>query len=102
MADGSVIPHKGQKHFRAFTEGGALGMTSNVADVDMPLLSVAQMLHNGSKVVLATDGCYVQYKSGRRDKLEQRNGLFVLKMWVPREQSKPASSHRSAPFRGHA
>ena len=77
-------------------------MTTNVADVDMPLLSVAQMLHNGSKVVLATDGCYVQYKSGRRDKLEQREGLFVMKLWVPREQSKPASSHRSAPFQGHA
>ena len=79
-----------------------MGLTTNVADVDMPFLSVAQMLHNGSKVVLATDGCYVQYKSGMRDNLEQRSGLFVLNLWVPREQSKPASSHPSAPFHGHA
>ena len=63
MADGSVIPHKGEKHFRAYTDVGGGAMTTNVADVDMPLLSVAQMLKNGSKVVLAADGCYVVWKA---------------------------------------
>ena len=77
-------------------------MTTNLADVDMPLLSVAQMLHNGSKVVLATDGCYVEYKSGRRDQLEQRYGLFVMKLWVPREQGKPVKPLPSSPFQGQA
>ena len=72
-------------------------MTTNVADVDMPLLSVAQMLYNGSKVVLPPESCYVEYKSGRRDMLEQREGLFIMKMWVPRDQKPPAT-----PFQGQA
>ena len=49
MADGSVIPHKGQKHFVAHTGSGLMKMTTNVADVDMPLMSVAQIVHNGGK-----------------------------------------------------
>ena len=102
MADGSIIPHKCQKHFRPSTDVGGLELTTNVADVDLPLLSVAQMLYNGSKVVLATDGCYVEYKNGRRDKLEQRDGLFVFKLWVPRNLGKPVTAHPESPFQGHA
>ena len=66
-----------------------LEMTTKVADVDLPLMSVSQMLYNGRKVVLSPESCYVEYKSGRRDKLEQRDGRFIMKLWVPRNQNTP-------------
>ena len=72
-------------------------MTTNLAVVDLQLLSVSQMLHNGSKVVLPPESCYMEYKSGRRDKLEQRDGLFIMKLWVPRCQKPPVT-----PFQGRA
>ncbi|MDA8582887.1 hypothetical protein N9L68_01615 [bacterium] len=45
-----------------------------MADVDLPLMSVAQMVNNSSKVVFSKEACYVEYSSGRKDKLEKREG----------------------------
>ena len=93
MADGSIIPHLGDKKVRAVTDelspSGQYKETSfkcSVADVDKPLLSVAQVVHNGGKVVFSQAGSYIEYASGRQDQLEFRNGLYVLKLWVPRGQ----------------
>ena len=58
-----------------------------MADVDKPLLSVAQIVHNGGKVVFSRAGSYIEMKNGRRDQLEFRKGLHVLKLWVPRDQA---------------
>ena len=57
-----------------------------MADVGKPLLSVAQVVHNGGKVVFSQAGSYIELGEGRRDQLEFRNGLYVLKLWVPRDQ----------------
>ena len=65
LADGSIIPHHGQNIFTAVTEHKTVSITTNVADVDMPLLSVAQIVYNGDTVHMSPDNCYVQYK-GRR------------------------------------
>ena len=69
-------------------------MTTNVADVDMPLMSVAQIVHNGGEVVFAKNRCYVKYSNGTSDTLEQRDGLYIMKMWIPKQQT--------APFQGQA
>ena len=58
----------------------------SVADVDKPLLSVAQVVHNGGKVVFSQAGSYIEQASGRQGQLEFRKGLYVLKLWVPRDQ----------------
>ena len=58
----------------------------SVADVDKPLLSVAQVVHNGGKVVFSQTGSYIELASGRQDPLEFRNGPYVLKLWIPRDQ----------------
>ena len=55
----------------------------SVADVDKPLLSVAQVVHNGGKVVFSQTGSYIEHASGRQDQLEFRNGLYVLKLCIP-------------------
>ena len=93
MADGSVIPHLGDKKVRAVTdELSPLGQYKETdfkcseADVDKPLLSVAQAEHNGGKVVFSQAGSYIEHASGRRDPLEFRNGLHVLKLWIPEAQ----------------
>ena len=57
-----------------------------MTDVDKPLLSVAQVVHNGGKVVFSKDESYIDLGDGRRDQLEFRDGLFRLKLWVPRDQ----------------
>ena len=54
--------------------------------MDKPLLSVAQIVHNGGKVVFSKAGSYIEMGGGRRDQLEFRNGLYVLKLWVPKDQ----------------
>ena len=89
MADGSVIPHKGQKHFVAHTGSGLMRMTTNVADVDMPLMSVAQIVHNGGKCFFAMNRCNVKYSNDTSDTLEQRDGLYIMKMWIPKQQTAP-------------
>ena len=66
-----------------------------MAEVDKALLSVAQVVHSGGKVVLSPNECYVESASGKaRSYIEQRGGLYILKMWVPRDQE--------APFTGQA
>ena len=87
LADGSYIPHKGSKTFSAVTNYGLpKQITASVTDVDNPLLSVAQIVRAGSTVVFHLEGSYVQDEHGERIPLEQKGGLFTLKMWVPREQ----------------
>ena len=57
-----------------------------MADVDKPLLSVAQVVNKGGKVVFSQAESYIEMGDGRRDQLEFRNGLHVLKLWAPRDQ----------------
>ena len=88
MADGSYIAHKGSMIFAAVTDYGLpKQITASVTDVDTPLLSVAQIVRDGSTVVFHRDGSYVQDENGEKIHLEQKGGLYTLKMWVPREQA---------------
>ena len=80
-------PHKGQKTFKALTnEGLEKQLTANVTSVDKPLLSVAQIVRSGSRVIFDKSGSYVEDENKERIWMEQQGGLFTLKMWVPREQ----------------
>ena len=74
MADGSIIPHLGDKKVRAVTDelgpSGQYKVTDfrcSVADVDKPLLSVAHVIHNGGKVVFSQAGSYIEHASGRQN-----------------------------------
>ena len=90
MADGSIIPHKGEKRFWALTEDEQpVSLTTQVADVDKALLSVAQVVHNGARVVFSQQESYVEYPGGRKDHLMERDGLYVMKLWVPKNQAMP-------------
>ena len=91
VADGSHIPHPGEKQFRAVTDCG-LGrkMCTQVTEVNKALLSVSRIVSAGNRVVFDSEGSYIEHKpSGEWMELEERKGLYVLKMWVPRDQSTP-------------
>ena len=52
VADGSLIPNKGEKSFLGMTaEGVARKLKAQVTDVDRPLMSVSQVVENGGRVV---------------------------------------------------
>ena len=93
MADGSTIYNKGEKLFRAATDEYRFKVRSQVADVDTALLSVAQVVERGGRVVFDQKGSYIETKDEhgavRRDHLEHRRGTYVMRLWVPRDQSTP-------------
>ena len=94
MADGSTIYNKGEKLFRAATdECRAFKVRTQVADVDTALLSVAQVVDRGGRVVFDQKGSYIETKddqgNARRGHLEYRRGTYVMRLWIPRDQSTP-------------
>ena len=88
LADGSFIPHKGNKTFKSVTDLGLeKQLTASVTDVVQPLLSVAQVVRSGSRVIFDKNGSYIEDENKERIPLESRGGMYTLKMWVPRDQS---------------
>ena len=85
-ADGSQIPHLGEKEFEAYTEAGLWrNMTAQVTEVNKALLSVSRMVKAGNRVVFDEAGSYIENKvSGQKTWLEERNGMYILKLWVQR------------------
>ena len=91
VADGSHIPHMGEKKVNAFTECGlSRNLVAQVTEVNKALLSVSKIVGAGNRVVFDDEGSYIEHKtSGEWMPLEERGGIYVLKMWVPREQKSP-------------
>ena len=91
MADGRRIPHQGEKTFKAVTnERPVMHMTAQVCDADKALLSVSKMVKAGHTVVFDEEGSFIENKeTGVWIPLEERNGLYTLKMWVPKDQKSP-------------
>ena len=91
MADGNIIQNRGEKLFRAETdEYQSLQVRSQVADVDKALLSVAQIVDRGGRVVFSPGGSVIETVNSRgqtrRDHLEFRDGLYVMRLWIPKNQ----------------
>ena len=97
LADGSLMPHKGEKVFLAATEDYMLHtLKAQVTDVDTPLLSVSQVVLGGHEVVFRPEsqgGSYIslkggKYTPGKKLPLRLDGNVYRLKMWVPKDQSK--------------
>ena len=88
VADGSQIPHLGEKEFEAYTEAGLWrNMTAQVTEVNKALLSVSRMVKAGNRVVFDSDGSYIEHKSsGEWTPLEETRGIYKVKMWIPKDQ----------------
>ena len=91
MADGNIIQNRGEKLFRAETdEYRSLQLRTQVADVDKALLSVAQIVDCGGRVVFSPAGSYIETVSlrgqTRKYHVEFRDGLNVMRLWIPKNQ----------------
>ena len=65
-------------------------LTAQVTDVNKALLSVVKTVDAGNRVVFDEAHSYIEDKSnGNRIPVERKNGAYVLKMWIPRNQSSP-------------
>ena len=65
-------------------------MCAQVTAVNKALLSVSKIVGCGNRIVFDGDGSYIGNKtSGEWTPLEGRNGLYTIKMWVPRDQANP-------------
>ena len=101
LADGTLIPNRGAKYFLGITgEGITRRLEAQVTDVDRPLISVAQIVQNGGRVVFDKKGSYV-VGGGKHIALAYDGGLYKLTMWVPREQAQPVDKLTRA-FHGQA
>ena len=91
VADGSYIEHLGEKNFTAVTDAGLEHhMTAQVTDVNKALLSVSKLVSKGCRVVFDGDESYIENKtSGDWFPLEEKNGMYVLKLWIPKQQGRP-------------
>ena len=86
VASGHMIPNEGEKIFKAVTrEGGKKQVVLQVAEVNQGLLSVSKSIKAGNRVVFDSAGSYIENKvSGQKTWLEERNGMYILKLWVRR------------------
>eukprot|EP00974_Lingulodinium_polyedra_P028227 2724474-Lingulodinium_polyedra.AAC.1 len=61
-------------------------MKFQVAPVNKPLGSVRRIVQQGNKVVFSDDGegSYIEHRAtGQRTALTERNGVYVLNVWMP-------------------
>ena len=69
-------------------------MTAQVCEVNKPLLSVRRVIEAGNRVVFESDGGYIEdVASGERMYMREKDGMFLLKLWV-RKQSGEAQGYR--------
>ena len=83
-ANGSRLPNLGQQvaPFRT-TEGLSRSLRFQIAGVERPLISVAQLAKTGHRVEFGADeGHIVHVPSGQRLRLQRTGGVYLLRMLV--------------------
>jgi hypothetical protein len=83
-ADGGEIPNLGEVVLRGQTDDlHGCTVTAQVADIVMPLLSVACVSEQGNTFHFGARAGYIKHvASGRVTRLTKRGKLYHLKMWV--------------------
>ena len=91
MADGTRVPHMGENAFAAYTDQGHLrNIVAGVTEVDDALLSVSKVVKAGNRVVFEDGNSFIENKiSKQMIPMEERNGEYVLKVWINRDQASP-------------
>ena len=83
-ANGSRLPNLGQQvaSFRT-PEGLSRSLRFQIAGVERPLISVAQLAKTGHRVEFGADeGHIVHVPSGQRLRLQRTGGVYLLRMLV--------------------
>ena len=79
------IANEGEVGVKFLTEEGhKCGIKIQVADVERPLISTADLTKAGNAVVLLEGGGHVEHvASKKRIRLERRANVYLLRMWIP-------------------
>jgi hypothetical protein len=87
-ASGTDIPNEGQQIIPAVTEDKmACQFTFQVAAVTRPILSVSRICERGNEVEFSRDGkggVIRHVKTQKEIPFIKKNGIYVLKLWIPR------------------
>ena len=85
-ASGHPVPDLGSRTFDAkTTHSQNRRLTCKVGPVRKMLLSVTDMLSKGNRVVFDPQGSYAEnIATGDWTPIEQKNGIFIMKLWVKR------------------
>ena len=88
VADGTQIEHLGKKTFTAFSDSGTEHyLTAQVTEVNK---AVSKLTSKGCRVVFEEGNSYIENKSsGDWSPLQERGGMYFIRMWVGKEQSNP-------------
>ena len=86
VANGERIDNLGEKRFTCVGEEGyECNMKAQVCDVNKALLSVRRLTQAGNKVVFDPKGGYIEnMETGERMNMQEKGGMYVLKLWVQR------------------
>ena len=98
-ANGSRLPNLGQQvaPFRT-AEGLSRSLRFQIAGVERPLISVAQLAKTGHRVEFGADeGHIVHVPTGQRLRLQRTGGVYLLRMLV---RDAPGSGAAPAPGSG--
>ncbi len=96
VANGHRIYNEGEKKLRVKAQEGNRGnMRFQITDVKKPLAAVRRLNQGGSGVWLDLEergGSYIQnMTTGRRTKIHQKNGAFILKLLVQKGKQEAGS-----------
>ena len=86
-ASGELIPNMGEKKLIVVSENNVMrGLSTQVTEVNQPLLSVRKMMKNGNRVVFDDEGSYIlDKKTGEWMPLQDNGSMFMLKLWAKAE-----------------
>jgi hypothetical protein len=83
VANGVKIPNEGEKVFNGLTdEGNPRTIKAQVCDVNKALMSVKKVVAAGNRVIFDDESFIEDKITGERIYLEEKAGMYMLKMWV--------------------
>ena len=90
LADGTLIDNMGEKRFVAITaEGHKKKLVAQACGVNKSLLSVKKVTAAGNTVVFKKGYGWIEDDStGEKIWMEEREGMYMVKLWVPKDQSR--------------
>ena len=89
VADGKLLDNLGEKRLEVVSEeGGRKKMVAQVCGVNKALLSVRKVTAAGNTCVFKKGyGWIEEDATGERIYMEERNGMYMVKLWIPRKQA---------------
>ena len=95
-ADGGRIRNMGEKAVNGVSdEGGKLSINFQVTSVDRPLIAVSKLTAAGHQVSFGRESGTMKHGvTGKATKFQKKNGVYVLRVWVPTSSELPSGGSR--------